>query len=116
MLAALGMRAVAELRGRREKFTTTVLVIEGALLLPANEISARAAELLPDLEQIILVYCRSGQRSAAASRTLADMGYTAVFDFGGIMQWPYGVVTGVTAVPTVVGVDGINDVPWSGQT
>ena len=67
--------------------------IEGALLIPVDELEARALELLPDKDQIILIYCRSGNRSANAARMLMNMGYTAVFDFGGIMSWPYGTVS-----------------------
>lgn len=63
--------------------------IPGALLIPNTELSEKAADLLPDKEQMILVYCRSGRRSAEAARTLADMGYTQVYDFGGIIDWPY---------------------------
>ena len=66
--------------------------IEGALLIPVNDLERLAPELLPDKEQIILVYCRSGQRSANAARALLNMGYTAVYDFGGIIHWPYGTV------------------------
>ena len=65
--------------------------IPGALLIPNTELSEKAADLLPDKEQTILVYCRSGRRSAEAARTLADMGYTQVYDFGGIIDWPYEV-------------------------
>ena len=63
--------------------------IEGAVLIPDNEISDRAAEELPDKNILILVYCRSGRRSEAAARELADMGYTNVYDFGGIIDWPF---------------------------
>ena len=42
---------------------------------------------LTDPDQIILVYCRSGNRSAQAAKKLADMGYANVYDFGGIMTW-----------------------------
>ena len=51
-------------------------------------------EELPDLDQIILVYCRSGRRSKEASQKLFDMGYTNVFEFGGIIDWTGEVVTG----------------------
>lgn len=65
--------------------------IPGALLLPQGEIEAKAGELLPDMDQAILLYCRSGRRSALAAQALADMGYTRVYDFGGIKDWPYEV-------------------------
>jgi len=67
--------------------------IEGALLISVNDIIALAPDLLQNREQIILVYCRSGQRSRDAALTLIDMGYTAVYDFGGIIDWPYGTVS-----------------------
>ena len=45
--------------------------------------------LLPDKNAEIFIYCRSGRRSAQAARILTDSGYTAVTDFGGILDWPY---------------------------
>jgi rhodanese-related sulfurtransferase len=66
--------------------------IPNAVLLPDTEIKQRAEELLPDKEQTILVYCRSGRRSALAAQELADMGYTNVYDFGGILDWTGEVV------------------------
>ena len=63
--------------------------IEGALLLPVNAILSNQLELLPDKEQKILVYCRSGNRSQVASKYLVEKGYTQVYDFGGIIDWPY---------------------------
>lgn len=63
--------------------------IPGAMLIPHNEIADRAEEELPDKEKMILVYCRSGNRSKVASQILADLGYTGVFEFGGINSWPF---------------------------
>lgn len=68
--------------------------IEGATLLTDSDIASRAADVLPDKDAVILVYCRSGRRSAASSQQLVELGYTNVYDFGGIIDWPYGVVTG----------------------
>lgn len=68
--------------------------IEGALLLPDFEIEQKAHELLPDQEKTILVYCRSGRRSQGAAQKLIEMGYTQVYDFGGIIDWPYETVSG----------------------
>jgi len=65
------------------------LHIEGAILIPDNEITDRAADELPDKNALILVYCRSGRRSEAASRLLVQMGYTNVYDFGGIIDWQF---------------------------
>ncbi len=66
--------------------------IEGALLLPNDQLETLAAEQLPDKDAVILVYCRSGNRSAAASELLVELGYTNVYDFGGIMDWPGEIV------------------------
>jgi rhodanese-related sulfurtransferase len=66
--------------------------IEGADNIPDFEIGNRAEVELPDKEAIILVYCRSGRRSANASNELIGMGYTNVYDFGGIIDWPYDTV------------------------
>lgn len=63
--------------------------IPGAVLIPHTEIADRAEEELPDKEKNILVYCRSGNRSKIAAQILADLGYTGVFEFGGINSWPY---------------------------
>ena len=65
--------------------------IPGALLIPHTEIAQRAEEALPDKDQVILVYCRSGNRSKQASAVLAELGYTHVKEFGGIHTWPYEV-------------------------
>ncbi len=67
--------------------------IPGAQLLPLGQIEASAAEALPDKGAEILVYCRSGNRSRQAAMTLIELGYTNVFDFGGIISWPYETVT-----------------------
>lgn len=67
--------------------------IPGAICIPNESIvDAQPAEL-PDLEQTILVYCRSGRRSKEAAQKLADMGYTNVYEFGGIIDWTGEVVT-----------------------
>ena len=61
--------------------------IPGAVCLPNEEIGTEPPTLLSDREQIILVYCRSGRRSKEAAQKLADMGYTNVLEFGGILDW-----------------------------
>lgn len=66
--------------------------IENAILIPEYEIAQRAEKELPDKEQLILVYCRSGRRSKIASEELAKLGYTNVKEFGGIIDWPYEIV------------------------
>lgn len=66
--------------------------IEGAILIPYGSIGELAENALPDRDRTILVYCRSGRRSAIAAEELVKLGYTDVRDFGGIMDWPYEVV------------------------
>ncbi|MDD4763228.1 MAG: rhodanese-like domain-containing protein [Sphaerochaetaceae bacterium] len=67
--------------------------IQNATLLPNETISAtQRPGMLPDLDAMILVYCRSGNRSAQAAKKLVALGYTSVYDFGGIGGWPYGIV------------------------
>jgi len=69
--------------------------IDGARLIPDFAIRERAAAELPDKSALILVYCRSGRRSASAANELIRMGYTNVYDFGGILEWPFDTVSGV---------------------
>ena len=66
--------------------------IENAILIPEYEIADRAEKELPNKEQLILVYCRSGRRSKIASDELVKLGYTNVKEFGGIIDWPYEIV------------------------
>lgn len=66
--------------------------IEGAVLLPSDEIKEKVENLIQDKNKTILLYCRSGRRSAAAAKDLIDFGYTNVYDFGGIIDWKYEVV------------------------
>jgi len=67
--------------------------IAGAILIPNETIgTTQKPEQLPELDDVILVYCRSGNRSAQAARKLAALGYVNVYDFGGIVDWPYETV------------------------
>ncbi|NLL38752.1 MAG: rhodanese-like domain-containing protein [Clostridiales bacterium] len=66
--------------------------IPNAILIPNETIGDKMPELLPDLNTEILIYCRSGNRSAHAAKKLIAIGYTNVYDFGGIISWPYGTV------------------------
>ena len=67
--------------------------IPGAVLLPVGSIDQdTAAAVIPDKDSTVLVYCRSGNRSKTASSALAELGYTAVYEFGGINAWPYEIV------------------------
>ena len=64
--------------------------ITGAVLLPVGTITKdTAADVIDDLDTVVLVYCRSGNRSKTASQTLVDLGYTNIYEFGGINTWPY---------------------------
>lgn len=66
--------------------------IPKAILVPNETIGDAPPSELPDLNAEILVYCRLGRRSAQAARKLIAIGYTKVFDFGGIKSWPYDIV------------------------
>mgnify|MGYP003414568265 FL=1 len=61
--------------------------IAGAILLPYDEINAKATIVIPDKEKEIVLYCRSGRRSAIAKKSLLDLGYQKVVDFGGVKRW-----------------------------
>lgn len=61
--------------------------IPGAILIPNEEIETAPPPALPDKTQTILIYCRSGRRSKEAAQKLAEMGYTNVYEFGGIITW-----------------------------
>jgi len=63
--------------------------IPGAILIPLSDLAADADALLPDLDAKIIVYCRSGNRSAQAATLLDGLGYTRIYDMGGIIDWPY---------------------------
>lgn len=66
--------------------------IPEAILLPDFEIKAKAEKILTDKNAIILVYCRSGGRSARAAKNLVTLGYTKIYDLGGIINWKGEVV------------------------
>lgn len=61
--------------------------IPGAICVPNEGISNVMPPELPDLDQLILVYCRSGNRSKQAAKKLAEIGYTNIREFGGINTW-----------------------------
>ena len=75
----LDVRTVAEHNERH---------IPGAIVIPNESIGETAPPELPDKAQLILVYCRSGNRSKQAAEKLAALGYTNVVEFGGINDWP----------------------------
>lgn len=64
--------------------------IPDAVLLPVGTIDEdTAAAVIPEKDSTVLVYCRSGNRSKTASSALAELGYTNIYEFGGINSWPY---------------------------
>ena len=64
--------------------------VPGAVLLPVGTIDeTTAAQVIPEKDSTVLVYCRSGNRSKTASAALAELGYTNIYEFGGINTWLY---------------------------
>jgi rhodanese-related sulfurtransferase len=61
--------------------------IPGAICVPNESIGTEPIEELPQKDQLILVYCRSGRRSKEAAEKLAAMGYSNIYEFGGILDW-----------------------------
>lgn len=68
--------------------------IPGAICVPNESIGEEAPAELPDKGQLILVYCRSGNRSKQAAEKLVKLGYTNILEFGGIIDWPGDTVSG----------------------
>ena len=66
--------------------------IDGSVLIPLDEVEQKAQSLLPDKDKPLLVYCRSGKRSKDAAEILDNLGYKNVYDFGGILDWPFDLV------------------------
>ena len=65
---------------------------EGAELFPLDTIDELSApERIPELDTPVFLYCRSGARSHIAAQKLLDLGYTRVYDLGGLNGWPYGI-------------------------
>lgn len=76
----------------REQYEYDSGHIPGAVLLPLGTITQSTAEAtIPAKDTVLLVHCRSGNRSKQASRILVQLGYTEVYEFGGITTWPYEV-------------------------
>ena len=82
--------------------------IPGAILIPNESIGTEQPEQLPDRNQIILIYCRSGRRSKEAAQKLADLGYANIYEFGGIIDWT-GEIT--TDAPNMILQIGETEVP-----
>ncbi len=60
--------------------------------LPLGTIESGIKNITSDKDAVLLVYCRSGNRSKVAARELTELGYENVYDFGGIVDWPYGII------------------------
>ena len=69
--------------------------IPGAIVVPNETIGTEEIAQLPDKDQLIMVYCRSGNRSKQASDKLVKLGYTNIVEFGGINSWPGETVSGM---------------------
>ena len=68
--------------------------IPNSTLIPVNTLANEASKRLPDKNAEIFVYCASGSRSGMAVNTLLKMGYTKIYNLGGIFRWPYETVSG----------------------
>ncbi len=67
--------------------------IEGAMLIPVDQIHELALQMIPDLTATYIVYCRTGNRSQNAVNILLQLGYEHVYDLGGILDWPYDTIS-----------------------
>lgn len=74
--------------------------LPGAINIPVETISDKKPVELPDVNAKIILYCRTGARSAVAAKALLALGYTDVYDMGGIIDWPYDTVTESSAAPS----------------
>jgi len=100
-----GYKSMSQAKAKEMMDTQNVLVMDvreqaeydsghiaGARLLPVGTINAQsAAEIIPAKDAVVLVYCHSGNRSRKACAILARLGYTEVYEMGGITTWQYGV-------------------------
>ncbi len=78
----------------RERYEHEENRIPDSMLLSLSTLELMAPMRLPDLDAVIVVYCRSGRRSAEAAQILVELGYTNVHDLGGINRWPYETLSG----------------------
>ena len=70
--------------------------MKDAVLFPVDDITAESAqEVIPSKESMLVVYCRTGSRSRMAAQTLCKLGYTDIYDIGGLIAWPYGLIMGL---------------------
>ena len=95
MMAQDGGQIIVDVR-RQDEYDSGH--IPGAVLIPNESIGTERPEELPDLDQIILIYCRSGNRSKQAAQKLADLGYRNIYEFGGINTWDGGIEINASAI------------------
>lgn len=80
----------------REDFEYATGHAANAVLFPIDDINEKsAAEVLPDKNTAILIYCRTGSRSREAAEYLSSVGYTNIYDIGSLVDWPYGLEYGL---------------------
>ena len=97
LLAARADIALVDVRTREEFVAGR---IPGSILLPYDQIDATsAAKVIGPKDRTVIVYCRSGRRSAIAAQALVSLGYKNVLDLGGIQAWPYETVSGEPGAP-----------------
>ncbi|MBR4548485.1 MAG: rhodanese-like domain-containing protein [Oscillospiraceae bacterium] len=90
LLDELPERVLLDVREEEEYITGHAV---DAVLLPVDTLNDETAmEAIPTLETPVLVYCRSGFRSAVAALKLDELGYETIYDIGGLVGWPYGLV------------------------
>ena len=88
LLDTLPEKVLLDVREEEEYITGHAV---DAVLLPVDQLSDETA-LIPALDTPVLVYCRSGYRSNVAAHKLDEYGYTTIYDIGGLVGWPYGLV------------------------
>ncbi|ABX42238.1 rhodanese-like domain-containing protein [Lachnoclostridium phytofermentans] len=76
----------------REKYEFQSGHIKGAKNIPLSVVDKTIETIAKDKNSTLYVYCQSGARSARACQVLSTKGYTNVYNLGGIMGWPYGIV------------------------
>lgn len=90
LLDTLPEKVLLDVREEEEYITGHAV---DAVLLPVDELNDETAlDVIPTMETPVLVYCRSGIRSNLAAHKLEDCGYTTIYDIGGLVGWPYGLV------------------------
>ena len=100
----IAMQEAVEMMGKEENYIIldvrtyeefAAAHIPGAIVIPNETIGTEEIPQLPDKDQLIMVYCRSGNRSKQASEKLVQLGYTNIVEFGGIIDWPGETVSGM---------------------